>query len=115
MVEQQTGRGVYMVAWTILLICLSWPLAWFVAPIWVFLLPFEIVVPPGRVSCPAVAACAMMPVLLLLICCSAPRTCCCTHPLLCAVVSLSRRTYAHAHTSTRREIQCENWISSSKS
>jgi hypothetical protein len=45
--QSQTNNVVYMIVWAILLIIVAWPLAWFIAPIWVFLLPFEALIPPG--------------------------------------------------------------------
>ena len=45
--QQQQSKLVYMVIWTILLVLVAWPLAFFVASIWVFLLPFEALIPVG--------------------------------------------------------------------
>jgi hypothetical protein len=44
---QQQNNNIYMVVWAVLLLFIAWPLAWFIAPIWVVLLPFEAAVPPG--------------------------------------------------------------------
>lgn len=44
---QEQKSSVYMVVWIILLVVIAWPLAWFVAPIWIILLPFEAVLAPG--------------------------------------------------------------------
>lgn len=43
--QTQKNNFVYMIIWLVLLILVAWPLAWFIAPIWVFLLAFEAVIP----------------------------------------------------------------------
>jgi hypothetical protein len=45
--QTQKNNVVYMVIWIVLLILVAWPLAWFIAPIWVFLLAFEALIPQG--------------------------------------------------------------------
>jgi hypothetical protein len=37
----------YSIVWTLVLICIGWPLAWFITPVWIFLLPFEAILQPG--------------------------------------------------------------------
>jgi hypothetical protein len=37
----------YSVVWALVLLCIGWPLAWFIAPVWIFLLPFESILQPG--------------------------------------------------------------------
>lgn len=39
------GNICYSLVWLILLIFVAWPIACFVAPIWIFLMPFEAFLP----------------------------------------------------------------------
>ena len=41
-------RYVYRIFWVLLLVLIAWPLAWFLAPIWIVLMPLEALFPPGE-------------------------------------------------------------------
>jgi len=40
--KQSLARSVI---WLVLLICLAWPMSWFLAPVYIFLMPFEALIP----------------------------------------------------------------------
>jgi hypothetical protein len=44
---KEDQKLLYSIVWALVLICIGWPLAWFVAPVWIFLLPFEAILQPG--------------------------------------------------------------------
>lgn len=45
--KQSLARSVI---WLILLICLAWPMSWFLAPVYIFLMPFEALIPQCELS-----------------------------------------------------------------
>ena len=48
---KEDSRCFYSIAWIIFLIILVWPLAWAVAPFWIFLQPFEAFIPVCKFFC----------------------------------------------------------------
>jgi hypothetical protein len=45
--QDKNQKIVYSVVWALVLLCIAWPLAWFITPVWIFLLPFESILQPG--------------------------------------------------------------------